>query len=158
MGAALLRGDGTQGRARFRPVPEVRRHELEAVRATHLHRMRIPATKGGGVSEPSEYETGLRVERRGLGLRVPEVSKHLRTVSVPLSPRQQEVALLVVRGLSNKAIAKALHTFDRTGKKKELSVKTVEAYLERICERLGGEGKPRVRIIRWYYSDIGRAA
>jgi DNA-binding NarL/FixJ family response regulator len=69
-------------------------------------------------------------------------------VTIPLSPRQQEVALLVVRGLSNKAIAKET----------ALSVRSVEEYLSRICKRLGGEGKPRVRIIRWYYSDIGRAA
>jgi DNA-binding NarL/FixJ family response regulator len=65
-----------------------------------------------------------------------------------LSPRQTEVAILVVRGLSNKGIAK------ETG----LALKTVEEYLSRICERLGGEGKPRVRIIRWYYSENRDAA
>jgi len=66
----------------------------------------------------------------------------------PLSPRQYQVALLVVEGLSNKAIAKRL----------ALSPYTVEVYLTRICERLPGEGKPRVKIIRWYYSGQQRAA
>jgi DNA-binding NarL/FixJ family response regulator len=65
-----------------------------------------------------------------------------------LSPRQHQVAILVVRGLSNKGIAKEC----------KLSVKTVEEYLTRICERLGGEGRPRVRIIRWYYSENRDAA
>lgn len=65
-----------------------------------------------------------------------------------LSPRQYEVVTLVVRGCSNKAIAKEL----------ELSVKTVEEYLQRISGRIGGEGKPRLRIVRWHYERKDKAA
>lgn len=60
-----------------------------------------------------------------------------------LSPRLREVSRLVVEGHSNKRIASEL----------ALSVNTVEEYVLRIARRLPGEGKPRIKIVRWWYSE-----
>lgn len=56
--------------------------------------------------------------------------------------RQNQIIQLVVDGKSNKAIAKEL----------ALSIKTVEVYVQRIAVRIDGDGKPRIKIIRWHYS------
>lgn len=68
-------------------------------------------------------------------------------MTAPLSPRQQDVVDLLVSGLSNKAIALKLN----------LSVRSVEEYIIRICRRINGAGtgKPRLRIIRWHFSTHG---
>lgn len=60
-----------------------------------------------------------------------------------LSPRQMQVAELVVRGHSDKGIANSLN----------LSVRTVNEYIQRISVRIGGVGNPRARIFRWWYSE-----
>jgi DNA-binding CsgD family transcriptional regulator len=60
---------------------------------------------------------------------------------VKLSPRQEQVAALVVRGYSNKAIGKELG----------LAENSVVQYLDRISKRIPGEGKPRIKVFRWWY-------
>ena len=68
---------------------------------------------------------------------------------IHLSPRQHEIARLVVQGKSNKGIASEL----------KLSVRSVEEYVLRAAKRLPGDGKPRVKIIRWWFSvNYERAA
>lgn len=54
-----------------------------------------------------------------------------------LSPRQSEIAELLAKGMSDKAIAK------ETG----LSVKTVQAHIERAAARIPGEGRRRWRLM-----------
>lgn len=53
-----------------------------------------------------------------------------------LTPRQQEIAQMVARGMSYKAIAK------ETG----LSVHTVDNHIRQAAERLPIEGSPRHRL------------
>lgn len=60
----------------------------------------------------------------------------------PLSPREQEVARLVAEDLSDKDIAHILC----------LSVRTVQAYLDRIAGKIGASASPYSRrrtITRW---------
>lgn len=59
-----------------------------------------------------------------------------------LTPRQQEVANLVARGLSNKAIAREL----------KLSTETVESHVRDAAERLPFPGRPRYRIMVWFFT------
>jgi len=61
---------------------------------------------------------------------------------VELTDRQLEVATLVAEGKSNKAIARALG----------LSRHTVRNHVVRVAERIPGDGPPRLKIMRWYYS------
>ena len=69
-----------------------------------------------------------------------------------LSPRMAEIAELVAAGLTNKAIARRLQTHDRrNGRCKNLSVRTVEAYIYEIAERIPGAGPPRARIVAWWW-------
>lgn len=60
-----------------------------------------------------------------------------------LSPRQEQVAALVVQGMSNKAIGKALG----------LKTNTVEDHVFRIRRRLGGDGRARHRIMTWWFTE-----
>ena len=60
-----------------------------------------------------------------------------------LSPRQEQVAELVVRGYSDKRIASELG----------LCLGSVKEYVKRIGRRLGGEGRPRLKIVRWWFGD-----
>ena len=60
--------------------------------------------------------------------------------AVELTPRQEEVCVLVALGMSNKAIAREIG----------LSVYTVEVHLSNISQRLPGFGSPRQKIIRLY--------
>ena len=62
---------------------------------------------------------------------------------VELTDRQLEVATLVAEGKSNKAIARALG----------LSRHTVRNHVVRVAERIPGDGPPRLKIMRWYYSQ-----
>ena len=55
------------------------------------------------------------------------MTRRNRDWSKPLTPREREVALLVVRGLSNKAVARALG----------LSTGTVKLHLHRVFQKLG---------------------
>ena len=64
-----------------------------------------------------------------------------------LSPRQQEIAALVVEGLSNKAIGKRLN----------LSHHSVGTYLYRMGKRIEGQGSPRAKAFRWWY-EVRRTA
>ncbi|MHB1097813.1 MAG: helix-turn-helix domain-containing protein [Gemmatimonadaceae bacterium] len=60
----------------------------------------------------------------------------------PLSPREQEVARLVAEDLSDKDIAGILR----------ISVRTVQAYLDRIAGKIGAASSPYSRrrtITRW---------
>jgi DNA-binding NarL/FixJ family response regulator len=61
---------------------------------------------------------------------------------VKLSPRQEQVAALVVQGMSNKAIGKAL------GIKHE----TVKIHMVRIGKKLTGIGTPRLKVFRYWYT------
>lgn len=76
-----------------------------------------------------------------------------------LSPRQLEVARLVVEGHSAKRIASMLRTFDpATGETRPLSTRTVEDYINTIAARIGGPstgvtGSNRVRITRWWFTS-----
>ena len=60
-----------------------------------------------------------------------------------LTDRQFEIAALVAAGLSNKAIARILG----------LSRHTVRNHVVRVAARIPGDGPPRLRIMRWYYSS-----
>lgn len=64
-----------------------------------------------------------------------------------LSPRQEQVARLVILGYSNK----------RIGKEMGIAESSVVEYLNRMSKRLGGEGKPRIKVFRWWFTT-GRAA
>lgn len=59
-----------------------------------------------------------------------------------LTPRQTEIAALVAKGMSDKAIAHAL----------ELSVNTVEAHVRDAAQRLPIPGRPRYRIMVWFFT------
>lgn len=59
-----------------------------------------------------------------------------------LTRRQREVAELVARGLSDKAIAREL----------DCSVRTVEAHIAEAARRIEGEGRPRHRLTLWFLS------
>lgn len=54
-----------------------------------------------------------------------------------LTPRQREVADLVARGLSSKAIAKELG----------VSVRTVHCHVRQAARRLPGYGAPRFKLL-----------
>lgn len=62
----------------------------------------------------------------------------------PLSTRQAEVASLVAKGLSNKAIAHDLG----------LSVLTVQSYVRDGAKRCPGEGQPRSRLLLWFFNIV----
>ena len=66
----------------------------------------------------------------------------------PLSPRQEQVAELVARGRTYKAIAKELN----------ISRFTVHRHIVAIGARLPGVGATRERIMAWYVERIRRAA
>lgn len=57
-----------------------------------------------------------------------------------LTPRQQEIASLVARGMSSRQIA------DRTG----LSEETVNVHIKQAAQRLGGETRPRHQLTLWF--------
>lgn len=67
-----------------------------------------------------------------------------------LTPRQSEIAALVAKGLSNKAIAR------ETG----LAIQTVKNHIDGAATRLPGDGRPRHRILVWFFSlsDEDKAA
>lgn len=56
-----------------------------------------------------------------------------------LTSRQAEIARLVARGLSNRAIAR------ETG----LALDTVKAHVSEAAARIPGDGRPRYRLILW---------
>lgn len=58
-----------------------------------------------------------------------------------LTPRQAEVAGLVARGLSTKAIAQ------ETG----LAVPTVKEYIKQAAGRIPGDTPPRHKLILWFF-------
>jgi DNA-binding NarL/FixJ family response regulator len=60
-----------------------------------------------------------------------------------LTPRQEEIARLVARGLSNKAIAR----------RKGISIHTVKRHVSAAASRIQGRGRPRYRIILWHLSQ-----
>jgi DNA-binding CsgD family transcriptional regulator len=66
----------------------------------------------------------------------------------PLSPRMITIAELVVRGYSNKKIARELG----------LTVNTVAVYVVRSAARIEGDGSPRSKIYRWWYTSRQLAA
>jgi DNA-binding NarL/FixJ family response regulator len=78
---------------------------------------------------------------------------------VKLSPRQEQVAALVVQGYSAKRIASMLKTYDpATGASRPLSTRTVNDYISEIAAKIGGgpstgTGSLRVRITRWWYTQ-----
>lgn len=55
----------------------------------------------------------------------------------PLTPREAEIARLVVRGRSYKGIAHDLG----------ISVATVQAHVVNAAEKLGGRGSPKIRLV-----------
>lgn len=59
-----------------------------------------------------------------------------------LTPRQHEVAQLVAKGMSNKAIAREL----------DVSIDTVEAHVRDAAERLPVPGRARYRIMIWVFT------
>ena len=65
-----------------------------------------------------------------------------------LTPRQRDVAELVARGLSNKAIAR------ETG----LAISTVKEYIGAAASRLPGDGRPRFKLIVFVISGEQDAA
>jgi DNA-binding NarL/FixJ family response regulator len=78
---------------------------------------------------------------------------------VKLSPRQEQVAALVVQGYSAKRIASMLKSFDpATGASRPLSARTVQEYICEIAAKIGGgpasgPGSHRVRISTWWMSQ-----
>jgi DNA-binding NarL/FixJ family response regulator len=80
-------------------------------------------------------------------------------MTLRLTPRLEEVAAMVAMGWSSKRIAKTLLTHDpRTGNKRCLSARTVDAYIVQIARKLPGAEKPRLKIMRWYFSTNQNAA
>lgn len=59
-----------------------------------------------------------------------------------LPPRQREVATRVAQGYSTKAIANELG----------ISRRTVEYHIEEAAQILPGEGRPRYKIMLWWFS------
>ena len=59
-----------------------------------------------------------------------------------LTPRQKEIAGLVAKRLSRRAIA------ERVG----LSEETVKQHISEAAHRIGGEGRARERIICWFFT------
>jgi DNA-binding NarL/FixJ family response regulator len=58
-----------------------------------------------------------------------------------LTPRQSEIAGMVAKGLSTRAIA------SETG----LSPDTVNAHIKQAAHRLGGDTAPRHRLTIWFF-------
>jgi non-specific serine/threonine protein kinase len=56
---------------------------------------------------------------------------------VPLTAREIQVARLVARGMTNRAIAQSL----------ELSVETVNDHIRNAAARLPGDGRPKIKLI-----------
>lgn len=59
-----------------------------------------------------------------------------------LTPRQKQIAGLVARGMTNKAIARM------TG----LSVRTVEDHVSDAASRIPGDSRPRHKLMVWFFS------
>lgn len=59
-----------------------------------------------------------------------------------LTPRQVEIAALVAKGLSNKAIARET----------DLSLDTVDSHLRNIANRVPGPGTPRYKALIFFLS------
>lgn len=66
-------------------------------------------------------------------------------MSARLTDKEQQVATLLAEGVTVPAIAERLF----------MSPHTVRFHIRIISAKIPGEGKPLVRILRWYY---GRAA
>ena len=65
-----------------------------------------------------------------------------------LTPREREVAELVATGLTCQQIARRLPNL-RSRRGGTITAETVQNHVERIAERIGGEGQPRWRVLRW---------
>lgn len=61
------------------------------------------------------------------------------TDGISLTPREEEVVSLLVRGLSQKRIASRLG----------ITRSTVNTYVQRVAAKIPGELDPRLRIIYW---------
>ena len=59
-----------------------------------------------------------------------------------LTPRQAEIAGLVARGMSTKAIA------SEAG----ISERTAEVHIQQAAQRIGGDTPPRHRLMLWFFS------
>lgn len=55
----------------------------------------------------------------------------------PLTPRESEIARLIARGLSRKAIA------DQLG----ISIHTVDQHMKNAAAKLPGKGSPKLRLV-----------
>jgi DNA-binding NarL/FixJ family response regulator len=65
-----------------------------------------------------------------------------------LTPRQQEVARLVAKGLSDKRIAREVG----------LSLHTVRNHIQNAADRLPGDGPRRYRLVVFYLTEYEDAA
>jgi DNA-binding CsgD family transcriptional regulator len=70
------------------------------------------------------------------------------TTFFDLTPRERDVARLVSRGLSCAQIASRLPNL-RSRRGGTISRETVQNHVDRIAQRIGGEGRPRERIAAW---------
>ena len=61
----------------------------------------------------------------------------------PLTERQLQVIGLVADAATNRRISQ------ETG----LALSTVQEYMRRIARKLPGEGPPRYKILRWYFTQ-----
>lgn len=69
-----------------------------------------------------------------------------------LTPRQLEIARLVaVEGKSAKAISRIIDRHIDVQEQRTLSPKTIHVYIQRIADKLPGEGSARLKIMRWWY-------
>jgi DNA-binding NarL/FixJ family response regulator len=65
-----------------------------------------------------------------------------------LTPREQEIAALVAKGMPTKRIAATLGVAERT----------VKAHIHNAAQRIGGDTSPRHRLTIWFFSLDSDAA
>lgn len=64
-----------------------------------------------------------------------------------LSTREQLVAELCVEPLTMQEMATRLRRLD--GKAGTVGLRTVRQAIERLADRIGGDGRPRMRVAKW---------
>lgn len=70
------------------------------------------------------------------------------TLLKDLTPREREVAELLALGLTCAEIAKRLPNL-RSRRGGTITRETVQNHVERIADRIGGTGAPRMRVVVW---------
>ena len=91
-----------------------------------------------------ETARGLARELLERGLQQESRSSQARTILASLTPREQEVALLTLRGCTNREIAASLY----------ISTETVKTHVRHVLEKFGATSKADLRL-RLRRLDLG---